>query len=132
MLGFTAYQMMAGGAMMVVIGTVHGEWSTLYFTTRSAMAVGYLVTVGAIGGFVVYTYALRFLPVSFVSLYAYINPIIALALGVLLLHERFSGRMAAAAALVLTGVAIVRWAKRGPDAQTASGRVEPAPRRQTA
>ena len=56
-----------------------------------------------------YTYALRHLPVSFVSLYAYINPLIAVALGVLLLSARFDTRMAAAAALVLAGVAVVRW-----------------------
>ncbi len=42
------------------------------------------------GGFVAYAYALRHLPVSFVSLYAYINPVIAVALGVLVLHEPFT------------------------------------------
>jgi drug/metabolite transporter (DMT)-like permease len=64
--------------------------------------------VGAVGGFVAYTYALRHLPVSFVSLYAYINPIIAVALGVLLVGEPFNVRIAIAAALVLVGVAVVR------------------------
>ena len=72
---------------------------------RSALALAYLATVGAIGGFVAYTYALRHLPVSFVSLYAYINPVIAVALGVLLLHEPFTSRMAVAAVLVFAGVA---------------------------
>ena len=72
----------------------------------------YLATVGAIGGFVAYNYALRHLPVSFVSLYAYINPIIAVTLGVLLLHEPFTSRMAVAAALVFAGVGVVRWARR--------------------
>ena len=64
--------------------------------------------MGAIGGFASYTYALRHLPVSFVSLYAYINPVIAVALGVLLLGEPFNARMAVAAALVLLGVAVVK------------------------
>ena len=50
----------------------------------------YLSTVGAIGGFVAYTYALRHLPVSLVSLYAYINPMIAVALGVAVLGEPFT------------------------------------------
>ena len=54
---------------------------------------------------------MRHLPVSFVSLYAYINPIIAVALGILLLHEPFTPRMAGAAALVFTGVAVVRWTR---------------------
>jgi drug/metabolite transporter (DMT)-like permease len=104
----TAAQMLAGGLMMLAIGTVHGEWGTLAFSTRSVAAFVYLATVGAIGGFVAYTYALRHLPVSLVSLYAYINPIIAVALGVAVLGEPFTSRMAVAAALVFGGVAIVR------------------------
>ena len=87
---------------------MRGEWSHLFFTHRTALALAYMSTVGAIGGFVAYTYALRHLPVSFVSLYAYINPVIAVALGVLFLGEPFDRRMAAAAALVFAGVAVVR------------------------
>ena len=94
--------------MMLVLGTVRGEWAHLFFTSRSATAFVYLSTIGAIGGFVAYTYALRHLPVSFVSLYAYINPLIAVVLGILLLSEPFDLRMAVAAALVLVGVAVVR------------------------
>jgi drug/metabolite transporter (DMT)-like permease len=104
----TAAQMIAGGLMMAIAGTVHGEWRLLHFTPRSTAAFVYLTTVGAIGGFASYTYALRHLPVSFVSLYAYINPIIAVGLGVLLLREPFNARMAGAAALVLLGVAVVK------------------------
>jgi drug/metabolite transporter (DMT)-like permease len=108
-LGTTALQMLAGGAMMLALGTLRSEWPHLHFTTRSASAFIYLTTVGAIGGFVAYTYALRHLPVSLVSLYAYINPLIAVALGILVLAEPFDLRMAAAAGLVLVGVAVVRW-----------------------
>ena len=111
-LGTTACQMLAGGLIMMAAGTVLGEWPHLYFTTRTAIALAYLSTVGAVGGFVAYTYALRHLPVSFVSLYAYINPVIAVTLGILLLHESFDSRMAAAAALVFAGVAVVRWTGR--------------------
>jgi drug/metabolite transporter (DMT)-like permease len=104
----TAAQMLAGGAMMLTLGTVRGEWGALSFSTRSGSAFVYLSTIGAIGGFVAYTYALRHLPVSLVSLYAYINPIIAVALGVAFLGEPFTSRMAVAAGLVFGGVAIVR------------------------
>jgi drug/metabolite transporter (DMT)-like permease len=90
------------------VASVRGEWSGLAFSVRSATAFIYLTTIGAIGGFVAYTYALRHLPVSLVSLYAYINPIIAVALGVLLLGEPFDIRMALAAALVFAGVGIVQ------------------------
>jgi drug/metabolite transporter (DMT)-like permease len=104
----TAGQMLAGGVMMLAIGTARGEWSVLGWSARSAVAFTYLSTIGAIGGFVAYTYALRHLPVSFVSLYAYVNPIIAVALGVAVLGEAFTWRMGLAAALVFGGVAIVQ------------------------
>jgi len=103
-----ALQMIVGGVMMLAIATVLGEWSALTFSSRSTIAFGYLTTVGAVGGFVAYTYALRHLPVSLVSLYAYVNPIIAVALGIAVLGEPFTLRMAVAAALVFGGVAIVR------------------------
>lgn len=108
-LGTTGLQMLAGGLLMTVAGTVRGEWDELSFNARSGTALVYLSTIGAVGGFVAYTYALRHLPVSFVSLYAYINPVIAVALGVLVLGEPFNSRIAIAAALVFAGVAIVRW-----------------------
>jgi drug/metabolite transporter (DMT)-like permease len=111
-LGTTAYQMLAGGLIMTAVGTLRGEWAALFFTTRTTVAMLYLSTIGAVGGFVAYSYALRHLPVSFVSLYAYINPVIAVALGVLVLHEPFTWRMAIAAALVFAGVAVVRWEQR--------------------
>lgn len=110
-LGSTALQMLAGGLMMIAAGTVRGEWSSLFFTGRTTVALVYLSTIGAVGGFVAYTYALRHLPVSFVSLYAYINPVIAVALGVFFLREPFTTRMAIAAALVFAGVGVVRLAK---------------------
>ena len=118
-LGTTACQMLAGGIFMTAAGTIRGEWPHLSFSAITTWSLVYLSTVGAIGGFVAYTYALRHLPVSFVSLYAYINPIIAVALGVLILHESFDSRMAVAAALVFCGVAIVRWS--GPQAVSDSG-----------
>ena len=114
----TAAQMLAGGAMMLAIGTVRGEWASLSFSTRTAAAFGYLSTVGAIGGFVAYTYALRHLPVSLVSLYAYVNPVIAVALGVAVLGEPFTSRMAVAAALVFGGVAVVRAPRGSTGART--------------
>jgi drug/metabolite transporter (DMT)-like permease len=113
-----AAQMLAGGVMMLALGTMRGEWTALAFSARTAIAFGYLSTIGAVGGFVAYTYALRHLPVSLVSLYAYVNPIIAVALGVAVLGEPFTSRMALAAALVLGGVAIVRAPRGSSEART--------------
>jgi drug/metabolite transporter (DMT)-like permease len=116
-LGASAFQMLAGGLIMTAFGTLSGEWSALFFTTRTSVALIYMATIGAVGGFVAYTYALRHLPVSFVSLYAYINPVIAVALGTLVLNEPFTWRMMLAAALVFLGVAVVRIDRR-PAAQS--------------
>ena len=93
---------------MLLAGTLHGEWTHFGVSTTSAIAFAYLTTIAGIGGFASYTYALRHLPVSLVSLYAYINPVIAVTLGVLVLGERFTWRMGLAAALVFGGVAIVQ------------------------
>src|SRR5439155_23846592 len=85
-----------------------GETSHLTFSPRSAGALVYLIFVGAIGGFSAYAYALKHLPVATVSLYAYVNPVIAVVLGTLILNEPFSARIALAAAIVLVGMALVR------------------------
>jgi drug/metabolite transporter (DMT)-like permease len=105
----SAAQMLIGGLVMLVVGTVSGEWSRLTFTARSAGAELYLVFVGSLVGYSAYVYALKYLPVSTVSLYAYVNPVIAVILGALLLNEPFGPRVLAASAMVLIGIATVRW-----------------------
>lgn len=107
-LGATALQMLFGGVLMAVVAAALGEWQALTFTPRSSAAIVYLTIVGSVGAFVAYVYALRHLPVSTVSLYAYINPVIAVVLGALVLGEPFSVRVVIAASLVLAGLAIVR------------------------
>ena len=77
-------------------------------TTRTAVALGYLVIAGSVIGFVAYSYALSHLPVAIVSTYTYVNPVIAVALGVMLLGEPFAMRELAAAAVILLGMMIVR------------------------
>jgi drug/metabolite transporter (DMT)-like permease len=123
----TAYQMLLGGVMMTILGTFRGEWNELWFNGRTATALAYMSTIGAVGGFVAYTYALRHLPVSFVSLYAYINPIIAVALGILLLGEPFDMRMALSALLVFAGVAVVRSQSAKPPASAVEAPPAPQP-----
>lgn len=107
-LGAAALQMLFAGIVLTLLGTALGEWSRLAFTWRSAAAMLYLVAFGSIVGYTAYLYALRHLPVSTVSLYAYVNPVIAVLLGTLLLAEPFTGRILLAALLVFVGVAIVR------------------------
>jgi len=107
-LAAAAMQMLFAGAFMLIVGTVGGEWSSLRFSARTLGALAYLVAAGSLIGFVAYIYALHHLPVSFVSLYAYINPIVAVALGTLLLSEPLTVRIVAAIGVIITGVSLVR------------------------
>jgi drug/metabolite transporter (DMT)-like permease len=101
-------QMLLSGIVITAIGTVAGEWQALSFTTRTAGAVIYLATFGSVIGFLAYAYALKHLPVATVSLYAYINPIIAVILGTIVLGEPLSPRLAAAGAIVFAGSVLVK------------------------
>jgi drug/metabolite transporter (DMT)-like permease len=107
-LAAAAFQMLFGGLCLLAAGLLRGEWATLAFTSRTAGALVYLVFVGSVAGFSAYTYALKHLPVATVSVYAYVNPVIAVLLGTLVLGEPLSPRLAAAAAVVLTGMALVK------------------------
>jgi drug/metabolite transporter (DMT)-like permease len=103
-----AFEMLFGGIVLLIVSLAMSETSRLTFTPRSAGALIYLTFVGAIAGFSAYAYALKHLPVSIVSLYAYVNPIIAVVLGTLVLGEPFSARVAVAAGIVLAGMLLVR------------------------
>lgn len=103
-----AFEMIAGGMIMLIVGSLRGEWAHLSFTPVTTAAYVYLTLVGAIGGFVAYSYACEHLPMSTVSLYAYINPMIAVVLGAVLLGEPFGPRTVVALAVVLLGVTIVQ------------------------
>ena len=107
-LATAAFEMLFGGLALLVAGVAMHETAHLAFTPRTAGALTYLIFVGAIGGFTAYAYALKYLPVATVSLYAYINPIIAVMLGTLVLAEPFNVRMLVAAAVVFAGSALVR------------------------
>ena len=108
LLGSAALQMCFGGAVLLIVGLLVGEWSSLVFNARTSGALAYLVFVGSIAGYSVYAYALQHLPLATVSLYAYINPVIAVALGTLILAEPLSPRLLVAGVLVLAGMIIVR------------------------
>lgn len=110
--GAAAVQMLAGGLAMLVAGSLLGEWRSLTFTARSATALAYLAVAGSLVGFAAYIYALRHLPVSRVSLYAYVNPVIAVVLGNLVLGERITWSVVAGMLTILVGMAVVSLSKR--------------------
>ena len=124
----SAFQMLLGGGVMMLAGTLHGEWAVLSFTPRTAGALLYLIVAGSLIGFVAYIYALTHLSPSFVSLYAYVNPVVAVALGTLVLGEPFGLRLAIAAAIILTGLMIVttKRTKAAPSTSSEKEKVESA------
>jgi len=103
----TALQMVFSGVMLLSAATVHGDWAELSFTPRTLAAMAYLSVAGSLVAYSAYIYAIQHLRLSLVSLYAYINPIIAVALGTVLLREPLSPRILLAALLVLAGTWIV-------------------------
>jgi len=111
-LAAAALQMLFGGVFLIVAGILHQEWRTLVIMPRTLAAWIYLVVFGGVVGFSAYAYALKHLPVATVSLYAYVNPIIAVVLGTLILGEPFSARLAVAGAIVFVGMWVVRTAPR--------------------
>ena len=107
----TALQMVFSGTLLLTAATINGDWSHLSFTPRTIVAMLYLSIAGSLVAYSAYIYAIQHLPLSLVSLYAYINPMIAVTLGTLLLSEPFSTRIGISAALVLAGTWIVGKAK---------------------
>lgn len=78
------------------------------WTGRGISALGYLVVFGSIVGYSAYVYALQHLPVSVVSLYNYVNPIVAVTLGYLFYREPFGWREVVAMVVIFAGVALVK------------------------
>jgi drug/metabolite transporter (DMT)-like permease len=107
-LATAAFEMLFGGLVMLGVGLARHEQAALTFTPRTAAALAYLTFVGAIAGFSAYAYALKHLPLATVSLYAYVNPVIAVVLGTLILNEPLNARLGVAAGIVLAGMALVR------------------------
>jgi drug/metabolite transporter (DMT)-like permease len=107
----TALQMVFSGTMLLTAATINGDWAHLSFTPRTIVAMLYLSIAGYLVAYSAYIYAIQHLPLSLVSLYAYINPMIAVTLGTLFLAEPFSTRIGISAALVLAGTWIVGKAK---------------------
>ena len=113
----TSAEMLIGGAGMFLVGTLRGEWTGFSLSAvESASWTGllYLAIVGSLGGFVAYAYLLRNAPISLVSTYAYVNPVIAIFLGAWIAHESLNGRTILAAAVILGAVILITTARGKP------------------
>lgn len=109
------YEMLAGGLIMLAAGLLRGEAADLVPSDvggASVVAWVYLVVVGAMVAYTAYVWLLGHAPLSLVATYAYVNPVVAVFLGWLLLAEPVTGAIVAGGAVIVLGVAIVVSAER--------------------
>ncbi len=119
----TGMEMVAGGAALILAGTLLGEIGQTdigAFSTRSIFAIAYLVVFGSIVAFTAYTWLLAHVSVATVATHAYVNPIVAVALGAILLSEPITLRTGVAAVIII-GAVIAMVSGRAGDPE------EPAP-----
>jgi drug/metabolite transporter (DMT)-like permease len=98
---------LCGGILLAGYALVSGEVGDAVWTTSAVLGLGYLIVAGSFVGFTAYVWLLRAAPISLVSTYAYVNPIVAVALGWLLLDEDVTTQMLVAGAAVLVSVAVI-------------------------
>jgi drug/metabolite transporter (DMT)-like permease len=102
--------MLAGGLGLLILGTAVGEWSQMElasFSTNSLLGFAYLVVFGSWVGFASYIWLLRVAPITLVSTYAYVNPLVAILLGSLLAGEALTTRVMLAALFILGSVVLI-------------------------
>lgn len=122
-------QALFGGAVVGATGLALGELPRFHVTTRTLVALLYLMIFGSVIAFTAYIYAMRALRVTTLSLYSYVNPVVAVILGWIVLNERLTWVSITAMAVILAGVALVQSGSvfRGAAARRRT-REEPAPR----
>ncbi|MEU4472518.1 EamA family transporter [Micromonospora sp. NPDC023888] len=106
----TVYEMMAGALVLAVVAAGRGELNDFHpaeVSTRSWLALGYLMVAGSLVAFTAYVWLLHNAPISLVSTYAYVNPAVAVALGALLVAEPITAQVLLGGAVIVAGVALV-------------------------
>lgn len=116
-------QMLAGGAVIALAGLLTGELPAWHLTRPGVAALAYLIGFGSIVGFTAYGYALRHASATVVGTYAYVNPVVAVLLGWMMLHEDLSARKLVAMAIILAAVV---WIQRSVVPVSAPAAVMPA------
>ena len=101
-------QMLVAGTAMAIVGVSLGELQKITLEMKGFLSLAYLITVGSWVGYGSYIYAIAHLPLSLVATHAYVNPIIALFLGWLILDEELNLQIIIATFVILVGVSIVR------------------------
>ncbi len=119
----TGMKMLTGGLLLLLAGTAAGEWSRLdigAISARSWFALAYLIVFGALIAFTAYIWLLKNTTLARASTYAYVNPIVAVLLGWLLVSEPMNSRVVAAAAVIVAGAVIVVRSHTAPVADDVS------------
>src|SRR4051812_39848345 len=118
-------EMLCGGAAMLVAGLLAGEGGQVHagsISLESALAIAYLVVFGSLLAFTAYAWLLANASISQVATYAYVNPVVAIALGALVAGEDITPAAAAGAAVILSSVAVtVRQEAERPMPQRSTG-----------
>ena len=107
----TGWQVLAAGAGNFIFALLNGDLNHVTWGSRSLAAVAYLVVCGSWIGYTAYIWLLEHVPTSKVSTYAYVNPVVAVFLGWLVLHERVDRFILAGSAIVVLSVILVTSAK---------------------
>lgn len=111
----TGMQMLTGAVALFLVSLVKGELNGFSFglvSMRSWLGLAYLITFGSLIGFVSYGWLLHNAPVSLMSTYAYVNPVVAVLLGNLLADEPLNGRILVAAAIIIGSVILINSARQ--------------------
>ncbi|MDV5148699.1 EamA family transporter [Streptomyces sp. SBC-4] len=106
----SAYEMIAGGLAGLAVGLMRGEqhgFDLAEVSTRSWAALAYLVVFGSLIAFTAYAWLLQAAPISLVATYAYVNPVVAVALGALVLNEALTWPLLLGGAIVVAGVWLI-------------------------
>ncbi len=130
----TGIQMIAGGIAFLVAAVATGEMTGFALTAVSAtswIGIAYLVLVGSLVGFTTYAWLLTVAPIGRIATYAYVNPVVAVFLGWLILDEPLSGRTVVASVVIVAAVVLIVTARgrasRVPRETAPAHRGEPIP-----
>jgi len=102
-------QMLFGGLFCLPLSFVYDDLSHVVFSSEVILALSYLVVLGSVAAFSMYTYVLAKLPMTIASLYAYINPLVAVVLGWLVLSEKLNLKIGLAFLITVLGIYLVNY-----------------------
>lgn len=104
-------QMLAGGIGLILVALIKGEFTELHFTQNSVLALLYLIVFGSFVGYSSYIYILQKWSAAKAGTYAYVNPVVAIVLGALLLREKISITVVISMIIVIIGIILVQSSK---------------------